>query len=431
MPAFFDFSAPRARFRSSLLILIFLAGVLTVSGQRVRHLAEEPHEKYQDPPATMFRTGVSPGMHSVFGGFTSHQVNVNSLGQNITGDAANEPSITVDPINHSKMAIGWRQFDSISSNFRQAGYGYTTDGGSTWTFPGVLEPGVFRSDPVLFSDVTGKFFYNSLISDFFTHIWLSVSGGQTWVNLQPAGNATGGDKQWHLIDNTNSTGSGFQYQAWSTAGNTFGTRQFSRSTDGGVTWMDPINIPNQPVWGTLDVDSNGNVFIGGMSFSTGQIWCVRSSDAKNGAVTPTFDQSATVDLGGDISAGEPINPGGLLGQTFLAVDRSGTATNNNVYMIASVVPFSAGTGSDVMFARSTDGGQSFEPPVRVNDDPIDPNKWHWFSTFSVAPNGRAQRGEPHRLAAILFLQHGCGQHLVCERSGQHCIQSVPRLPATK
>ena len=82
--------------------------------------------------------------------FTSHQVNVNANGQNITGDAANEPSIAVDPTNHNRMVIGWRQFNSVTSNFRQGGYGYTTNGGTTWTFPGVLENNVFRSDPVLY-----------------------------------------------------------------------------------------------------------------------------------------------------------------------------------------------------------------------------------------------------------------------------------------
>jgi len=79
----------------------------------------------------------------------SVQVNVDGNGGNIIGDAANEPSIAVSPVDRTKIAIGWRQFDTITSNFRQAGRGYSTDGGRTWTFPGVLEPGVFRSDPVL------------------------------------------------------------------------------------------------------------------------------------------------------------------------------------------------------------------------------------------------------------------------------------------
>jgi hypothetical protein len=42
----------------------------------------------------------------------------------------------------------------------------------------------------------------------------------------------------------------------------------------------------------------------------------------------------------------------------------------------------------VMFVRSTNGGQTFSTPKRVNDDPINHSKWHWFGTFAVAPNGR-------------------------------------------
>jgi hypothetical protein len=57
-------------------------------------------------------------------------------------------------------------------------------------------------------------------------------------------------------------------------------------------------------------------------------------------------------------------------------------------MMASVLPTGSNNGSDVMFVRSTDGGVTFSAPVRVNDDPIDHSKWHWFGTMSVAPNGR-------------------------------------------
>jgi hypothetical protein len=72
---------------------------------------------------------------------------------------------------------------------------------------------------------------------------------------------------------------------------------------------------------------------------------------------------------------------------FLAIDHSGGSTNNNIYMLASVVPPGRST-TDVMFVRSTDGGQTFSAPQKINDDPVIPNKWHWFGTFSVAPTGR-------------------------------------------
>ncbi len=337
---------------SQFACLALLFGVAVVSAQSVRHkpLPKEELEKYGDPPAYIWRIDVSTGMVSQHGPFTSYQVNVDANGRNITGDAANEPSICVDPINGNKMAIGWRQFDSVASNFRQAGWGYTSNGGVSWIFPGVLESNVFRSDPVLNSDITGRFLYLSLLETFFDDMWRSTNGGLSWPLISPA---MGGDKQWFTVDNTNSTGHGFQYQWWSTAGNNFGGRQFTRSTDGGVTWLDPVNIPNSPVWGTLDVDTTGNLFLGGVNLEANQIWCVRSSNAKNAAVIPSFDRSTAVDLGGDIVAGGPINPDGIIGQVFLAVDRSGTAPNNNVYIMASVEPFGFNNGTDVMFTRST------------------------------------------------------------------------------
>ena len=369
------------------ICLVLLSVVATASSQTLtpKPLPKQPLEKYDNPPPFAPAVAISPALVSQFGPYTSYQVNVNANGNNIVGDAANEPSICVDPTNGNKMSIAWRQFDSVASNFRQAGFAYTANGGTRWINTGVLQRNVFRSDPVLNSDNIGRFYYLSLLQNFFDDLWRSLNSGQSWTNIAPA---DGGDKEWFTIDNTNSTGHGFQYQFWSTDGNNYGGRQFSRSINGGVNWMNPINIPNSPAWGTLDVDSNGNLFIGGVNLNTNQVWCIRSTNAKNGAIVPTFDQSTAVNLGGHIAFSEPINPEGLVGQVFVAVDRSGTSTNNNVYMLASVQPTGATNGSDVMFTRSTNGGQTFSAPRRINDDPVNHAKWHWFGTLSVAPNGR-------------------------------------------
>src|SRR5213082_2872239 len=348
----------------------------------------EPLEKYDNPPAPPRKIETSPRMISQFGVFTSYQANVDATGQNIVGDAANECSISVDPTDGNKMAIGWRQFDNVTSNFRQAGWGYTTDGGITWTFPGVLQDNVFRSDPVTSSDEVGQFFYLSLRSDGFSFfcddLWGSTNGGQTWTMLSPKQGAGGGDKQWLTIDKTGGSGHGFQYQTDDGINCNGGGVQFQRCTDGGVTWQTPIVIPNSPIYGTLDVDTNGNLFIGGWS-SGSTFRCVRSSNAQIGGQTPTFDRNTAVNLGGSIVQGG-INGVGLCGQLFLAIDHSGGATNNNIYMLASVEPSGRST-TDVMFVRSTDGGLTFSAPLRINDDGL-ANKWHWFGTFAVAPNGR-------------------------------------------
>src|SRR5438034_337575 len=373
-----------------LTCLISAVALATAAGQLApthKVPRNEPLEKYDNPPAPPRKMETSPRMISQFGVFTSYQANVDQNGQNIVGDAANECAISVDPTNLSRMAIGWRQFDDVTSNFRQAGYGYTTDSGLTWTFPGVLQPGFFRSDPVTGSDETGTFFYLSLRSSwpqqtfFCDDMWRSTNGGATWDLISGKQGAIGGDKQWFTIDKTGGPGHHFQYQAFDQSNCAGGL--FNRSTDAGVTWETPLDIPNEPIFGTLDVDSNGNLYVGGEGNT---FYCARSSNAQIGNQTPTFDRVTAVNLGGQL-AGGGINPAGLDGQLFLAIDRSGGPTNNYIYMLASVQPSGRST-TDVMFARSTDGGQTFSAPHKINDDPVNPSKWHWFGTFSVAPNGR-------------------------------------------
>jgi len=275
------------------------------------------------------------------------------------------------------MAIAWRQFNNVASNFRQAGWGYTSDAGATWTFPGVLENNVFRSDPVTNSDELGNFFWLSLQSDvnlsfFCDDLWRSLNGGQTWTLLSGERGAGGGDKQWFTIDKTNGPGHGFQYQADDGINCSGGGVQFQRSTDGGVTWQSPISLPNSPTTGTLDVDTNGNLFVGGEG--SNRFWCLRSSNAQIASQTPTFDQRTPVNMGGFLGSGG-INPAGLTGQLFLAIDNSGEPTNNDLYMQASALPSGPGT-ADVMGARSTGGELTFSAAVRVNDDPVNPSKRH-------------------------------------------------------
>src|SRR5258708_1460157 len=179
-------TASHARLLPFLMLLIALPGASAQLAPVRRMPFAEHVEKYDNPPAPPQKMETSPRMISQFGVFTSYQANVDANGQNIIGDAANECVISVDPTNLSRMTIGWRQFNNVTSNFRQGGWGYTTDGGTTWTFPGVLQINVFRSDPVTKSDETGNFFYLSLQSNvqqsfFCDDLWRSTNGGQTWV----------------------------------------------------------------------------------------------------------------------------------------------------------------------------------------------------------------------------------------------------------
>ncbi|MCP4898814.1 MAG: exo-alpha-sialidase [bacterium] len=319
-------------------------------------------------------------------GYVSVQVNVASDGSNILQDAANEPSIVVDPTAPNRMVIGWRQFDTIADSFRQAGVAFSNDGGLTWTNNGPLQPGLFRSDPVLTADAEGTFYYYSLksVQNYLTcDLFLSDDGGQTWSPPIPA---TGGDKAWTVVDQTGGIGHGNFYAAWSIAGGCCGNRVFSRSTDGGNTFMDPILVPGSPLWGTVAVGPDGTFYIvgnqGGVSMSTSIL--VRSTNAQDPAQTPTFEFKSLF-LGGIQTAGTGPNPVGLLGQIWMDVDRSGGPRHGHIYIGCSVDPFDADP-MDVHFVRSEDGGRTFSEPIKVNS-PL-PGIWQWFATMSVAPNGR-------------------------------------------
>ena len=334
-------------------------------------------------------SAASPARVSTRGQYVSVQVNVDAQGNNVVGDAANEPSIAVDPTNPTRMAIGWRQFDRTDSNFRQSGMAYSQDAGQTWTFPGVLEPGEFSSDPVLEADADGRFYCYALQPDrgpgeWGCYMYRSDDGGLTWPQEVYA---WGGDKAWITIDRTEGIGRGNIYSVWSVNAACCGPEIFTRSTDGGLTFSRPIEIENSPRFGTLTVGPDGTVYVaGGTSTSSGVFYVARSTNAQDRSATPVFDRVTTVYLGGGTAFSTGPNPAGLLGQVWIASDHSEGPTRGNLYMLSSVNP----PGSDpldVMFIRSTDGGVTWSAPLRVNDDPTN-LAWQWFGTMAVAPNGR-------------------------------------------
>ncbi len=346
---------------------------------------ETPGDKYL--PNSNKNHATSPAYTYKSTTFFTTQVNVDENGNNIIGDAANEPSIAVDPTNPNRIVIGWRQFDDVNNNFRQAGYGYSDDGGQTWTFPGVINPGIFRSDPVLDCDSEGIFYYNSLTVDDFNNytcnVYRSGEGGFDWDG---GTFAQGGDKQWMIIDKTASAGAGNIYSFWTSSYSICYPENFTRSTDGGNFYEDCVSVDGDPYWGTMAIGPNGELYIGGAGGWDG-IVVAKSTSAQNSGEIVNWDYYTSVDIGGYVTGWTNINPEGILGQVSIDVDRSGGPGNGNVYALASVERNSNPDPADVMFVRSTDGGLSWSSAIRINDD-IGTSNYQWFGTMSVAPTGR-------------------------------------------
>jgi hypothetical protein len=381
----------------TLLVRLFLILVLisafpmwssaqTISPEQAKRFSMH-HEVPEDAYSPVIPTKTSPAFTSRSDVFFTTQVNINAFGQNILGDAANEPSITVDPVNPDRMMIGWRQFNTVTNNFRQAGYAYTTDGGLNWTFPGVIDPGVFRSDPVLDCDAEGNFYYNSLTVDnngnYSCDVYRILDGGVEWDG---GIDAQGGDKQWMEIDKTSGVGAGNIYSSWTSYYSICYPGFFTRSTNQGNSYEDCVEVSGNPYWGTLAVGPDGAVYAVG-SGEFGGVIVAKSTTAQNPSAVVSWDSYSDVNLDGEITGFIDINPQGLLGQAYIGVDHSNGPGQGNIYVVASVQRNSNNDPGDVMFAKSTNGGQTWSSPKRINTD-LGTNKYQWFGTMSVAPNGR-------------------------------------------
>ncbi len=374
--------------------------VIGVAGAQV---GAEPEERPDQPVTQGERLDQPPGIPAVargpgrlvpMGPFMSIQANVDGDGNNIVGDAANEPSIGVDPLAPNRIVVGWRQFDTINSSFREAGFSSSVDGGRTWAAMGEIESGIFRSDPVVKFDDEGNAYYASLTitnqNEFLNDTFISTDGGVTWPTKTFA---LGGDKLWFAIDDFTHNGPAKLYQGWNVAGNEFFPNQFNRSLDGGLSFEQPVEYDpggfRRPAFGQVAVGPDGAVYVvGGWNGGDSDIlWIARSDDAQDPNVDePTFGV-ATIDLSGGedfvfFGGGGSPNPQGLIGQANICVDPA----SGDVFVAASVVRVFGGGSVDIAVFRSTDRGNTWSAPVRSND--ATSGVWNWFATMSCSPNGR-------------------------------------------
>ncbi|MBI1827035.1 MAG: hypothetical protein HY287_09725 [Planctomycetes bacterium] len=298
--------------------------------------------------------------HVTRDGYTSIQVNVDTYGCNIPGDAGNEPSIAIDPTDPKKIVIGWRQFDSVLSDFRQAGWAYSHDAGHTWVIQGSLTPGVFGSDPVLAAGPTGEVYYLSVGLDEL-RLFKSLDGGMSWLQrFQVAPGLQ--DKPWMAIDTTKGVGRGNIYVLAP-------YYDLHRSTDSGRTFEN-IPWPTNVIGTAIYVDGSGTLY----TYPP----IVRSETVQDLSATPTFQERSYFLCTGplDCATGNP-NPGGEANQYWIG---SATDIHHIAWLFVSESP--------TCFSRTQDGGITFDTPIRINDDPLDNGACHWFTMLSVAQNGR-------------------------------------------
>jgi len=237
---------------------------------------------------------------------------------------------------------------------------------------------------------------DSVVLEIFTHTFISDEIGK-W---DEGTFAFGGDKQWMAIGKTRN-GNQRIYLSWS-IDFTICEGSFTQSFDGGESYQDCIYAEFDRFAGTLHVGQDNNLYAVG--WHEGKVHCRISDHRNTDWLWPT---TTVVDLGGSLLTRAGPNPQGLLGQVDIATDVNRSDQQSYVYILSSVAPNTDDDPCDLMFARSTDGGLSFETPIKINTDEST-NNYQWFGTMSVAPNGRIDviwldtRDEPGTFLSALY-----------------------------
>src|SRR5438034_10930635 len=99
------YAAMRARYQLSAGMLISLATLATAFGQAPtwNPHTTRPLDKYDNPPALIYRLHTSPRIVSPHGVFVSYQVDDAANGNNIVGEDAHACMIALSPSHLNKM----------------------------------------------------------------------------------------------------------------------------------------------------------------------------------------------------------------------------------------------------------------------------------------------------------------------------------------
>lgn len=297
----------------------------------------------------------------------------------------NEPSIAMDYKNPFRMMVG----NNIDV------YHASEDGGLTWQTNTLHSSLGVWGDPCLVTDTLGNFYYFHL-SNVRSRDWIdrivcqrSSDMGVTWTDGSGIGYIPGKqqDKEWAVVNPINNE----IYVTWtqfddygSNNPNDSSTIRFSKSSDMGMTWSEPVRL-SQTAGDCVDSDLTVEGAVPAVG-PEGQIYVSWSGPAGimfdrsiDGGVTwlendiPVDPQPGGWDI--DIPGISRSN-----GMPVTDCDRSNGPERGTIYINWSDTR-NGMDDADIWFAKSTDGGNTWTEAKRVNDD--GPGKQQFFTWMTV------------------------------------------------
>lgn len=362
---------------------------------------------------------------SRFSGSTQSEPSIGWCGNNIVCGFNDSGSISATLFPAFDPSLP--QSPSPSGSISGIGWSRSSKAGSAFTDKGVLV-----ADPipegVLFRNLTGSpvvraasksvFYFACLAEDLtaseeiFSGITVSKStnGGFTWGGARMAIAKSGFDhfldKPWMAvragsndiiyITYTDADFSGFE--------NIRMAIEFVKSTDGGITWSDPLVIAEKlegenVTDSQIAVGPEGEIYVAWEEFSIDlmdrKIKIRKSTNGGN-----SFDKE--IEISPVTSVGNSIYLQGVFRASLdlqgLFVDNSHTATRGNVYVVwhdgrnLTQNDMNSFDGqyhfADILFSKSTNGGGSWSSPVRVNNDVITKQADQFMPAIAVNKTGQ-------------------------------------------
>jgi hypothetical protein len=296
---------------------------------------------------------------------------------NTSSNNPEEVSIAINPYNPLQLAAG------ANINY----FYYSTNAGQSWTQGQLNSTFGVWGDPSLVFDSSGNLYFGHLSNPSSPGYWIdrivvqkSTNGGVSYnngvgVGFNPPLHAQ--DKEWLVADITRSPFRNNIYMSW-TEFDDYGSSLpsdssrilFSRSTDGGNSWSQPLRVSDD-AGNCVDSDStmegavpavgpNGEIFI---AWSGPQgIYFDKSTD---GGISFGRDSFVTTQPGGwDYNVPGIYRCNGL---PITACDISSSAHRGTIY-INWTDQRNGENNTDVFLIKSTDSGNSWSAVKKVNTD---------------------------------------------------------------
>jgi hypothetical protein len=251
----------------------------------------------------------------------------------------------------SNILVAWNDGLGFASatNTSTQGYGYSVDGGVTYTdggSPPVPAGWRWASDPlVTVNEKTGDFWFCAMVDDNSTRNGIALvkahfnAGAVQWSTpaLVRSGNKASVlfDKPWLAVDSL----SGRLYLAYTAFSATVDTIVFQRSSAGGTTWDSPLRLSSNAEAGYVQgarpaVGPGGEVYVTWYSIESASPYADHMKIRKSTDQGATFNAAVTAaSVYSNFGSGAPgFNRGTGITYPSIAVDRSTGAHRGRIYM---------------------------------------------------------------------------------------------------